>query len=63
MSISCVCISFSVMSNLMDCSLPGFFDPWNSPGKNTEVGTIPFSRQSSRVQTQVSCIAGKFFTI
>ena len=37
----------------------------NFPGKNTGVGSIPFSRESSwhRDQTQVSCIAGRFFTI
>ena len=34
-------------------------------GKNTGVGTISFSRASSRPRdwTQVSCIAGRFFTI
>ena len=38
---------------------------WNSPGKNTRVVAIPFSRGSSlpRDQTQVSCMAGGFFTI
>ena len=25
----------------MDCSLPGSSCPWNSPGKNTEVGGHP----------------------
>ena len=38
--------------------------PWNSPGKNTGVGCTAFSRGSSwpRDQTQVSCIAGRFYT-
>ena len=38
---------------------------WNSPGKNTGVGSIPFSRGSSQLRdwTRVSCIAGRFFTI
>ena len=37
--------------------------PFPSPGKNTGVGTIPFSKGSSqsRDQTQVFCIAGRFF--
>ena len=39
--------------------------PWASPGKNTGVGCIPFSRGSSqpRDQTQVSCMAGGFVTV
>ena len=39
--------------------------PWYSPGKNTGVGSHSFSRGSSppRDQTQVSCIAGRFFII
>ena len=38
--------------------------PWNPPGQNTGLGSFPFSRVSSqpRDQTQVSCIAGGFFT-
>ena len=37
--------------------------PWDTPGKNT--GVIPFSKRSSRPRdwTQISCIAGRFFTI
>ena len=47
-----------ILCNPMNCS------PWNSPGKNTGVVAIPFSRASSRPrdQTWVSCIAGRFFT-
>ena len=64
----CVCVSHSVMFDsfwphgLWPASL---LCPWNSPGKNAGVDTIPFSRGSSwpRDQTQVSCIAGRFFTI
>ena len=38
-------------------------NPWNSPGQNTGVA-VPFSRASSQLrdQTQVSHIAGRFFT-
>jgi len=38
--------------------------PWNSPGQNTGVVAIPFSRGSSQPRdgTQVSRIAGGFFT-
>ena len=40
------------------------YSPWNSSGQNTGVVAIPFSRESSqpRDQTQVSHIAGRFFT-
>ena len=46
-------------------SCPAHCNPRNSPGQNTGVGSLPFSRGSSqpRDQTQVSCIAGGFFTI
>ena len=42
----------------------GLYSPWNSPGQNTGVGSLSFSRGSSqpRDRTQVSCIAGGFFT-
>ena len=51
--------SHSVMSNSLRPH--GLFSPWNSPGQNTGVGN-PFDSQP-RVRTQVSCIAGRFFTI
>ena len=37
----------------------GLHSPWNSPGQNTKVGSLSFSRGSSqpRDRTQVSCIA------
>ena len=40
------------------------FCPWNSPGKNTGVVAIFFFKAASRSsdQTQVSCLAGRFFT-
>ena len=40
------------------------YSPWNSPGQNTGVGNISFSRGSSqtRDQTQISHIAGRFVT-
>ena len=38
----------------------GLYSPWNSPGQNTGVGSLSFSRGSSqpREQIQVSSIAG-----
>ena len=69
----CVCVCVCVYQSL--CHILLFETPWtvghqaplsmDSPGKNTGVGAIPFSRRSSqpRDQTQVSCIAGRFFTI
>ena len=38
--------------------------PWNSPGQNVEWVAFPFSRRSSQPRdwTQVSSIAGRFFT-
>ena len=40
------------------------YRPWNSLGQNTGVVAFPFSRGSlqPRDWTQVSCIAGRFFT-
>ena len=60
--------SRSVMSeSLQPCGLSParLLCPWDSPGKNTGVGCHAPSRGSShpRNQTQVSCIAGGFFTI
>ena len=42
----------------------GLYSPWNSPGQNTGVGSRSLLRGSShpRDQTQVSHIAGGFFT-
>ena len=42
----------------------GLYSPRNSPGQNTGVGSVPFSRGSSqpRGRTQASRIAGGFFT-
>ena len=63
----CCCLVGSVKSNSVQtygCSLP-FLHLWNSPGKNTGVIAMPFSRGSSQSRdwTQVSCIEGGFFTI
>ena len=46
------------LCNCIDCSPPGSSGHGDSPGKNTGVGCMPFSRGSSqpRDQTQVSCI-------
>ena len=42
----------------------GLYSLWNSPGRNTGMGSCSFSRGSSRPRdrTQVSCTAGGFFT-
>ena len=55
--------SCPTLCNPMDCSPPGSIVHGDSPGKNTGVGSLPFSRGSSqpRNQTRVSCIAGRFF--
>ena len=46
------------------CSLPGSSVYGDSPDKNTGVGSIFYSRGSSRRDwTGVSCIAGRLFTI
>ena len=57
-----ICESCSIMSNSLWPH--GLYSPWNSPGQNTGVGSIPFSRGSSqpRDQTQVCHIACGFFT-
>ena len=49
----------------MDCSLPGSSVHRDSPGKNTGVGCRALLQESSlpRDRTQVSHIAGRFFTI
>ena len=43
---------------------PATYGLWDSPGQNTGVGSLPFSRGSSQPRdwTQVSCIADRFFT-
>ena len=68
MSIVCVCVSLSFVSNpLQFCGLwpARLLCLWNSPGKNTGVFCHGFSRGSSqsRDQTQVSHITGRFFTV
>ena len=57
-----MCVSHSAASNPKDP--PGSSVHGDSPSKNTGVGTHSFSRGSSqpRDPTQVSCIAGRFFT-
>ena len=41
-----------------------WYSPWNSPGQNTGVGSLSFPRGSSQPRdwTQISRIAGRFFT-
>ena len=61
--------SYPTLCNHIDyCSLPGSSVQWGSPGKEPGVGyhaLLPSSKGSSqsRGQTQVSHIAGGFFTI
>ena len=54
--------SYSVMSDSLQPH--GLYSPWHSPGQNNRVHRFPFSRESSQPRdwTQVSCIAGGFFT-
>ena len=54
--------SHSVMSNYLQPY--GLYNPWNSPGQNTGVGSLSFSRGSSqpRDQTHVFHFVGGFFT-
>ena len=53
------------LCNPMDCSPPGFSVHGILQARILEWVAIPFSRESSRLRdrTQVSCIAGRFFTI
>ena len=68
MWINCAVLSHSVVS---DSSRPRglspvrLLSPWGSPGKKLEWVAMPSSRGSSQPRdwTQVSCIAGGFFTI
>ena len=61
-----MCVSRSVVydSDRMDCSLPGSSVLGILQAWNLEWVVIPFSRGSSqpREWSQVSCIAGRFFT-
>ena len=61
-------VSCSVMPNSLQSHIlypTRLLCPWTSPGKNTKVGSHPFSRESSQLRdwTQVFCIASRFFTI
>ena len=53
------------LCNPVDCSPPGSSVHGDSPGKNIGVGCHAFLQGSSlpRDRTQVSCTAGRFFTI
>ena len=54
---------WKVLSHVQLFATPWTLHSWNSPGQNIEVD-IPFSKGSSqpRDRTEVSCIAGGFFT-
>ena len=57
--------SYPTLSDPMDCTLPGSSVPGILQTRILEWVAIPFSKGSSRPRdgTQVSCIAGKFFTV
>ena len=62
----CCAKSLQSRQTLWDCSLPGSSVHGDVPGKNTGVGchALPARGSSqSRDGTQVSCIAGGFFTV
>ena len=46
------------------CNPPGLYGPWNSPGQSTGVGSLSLLQEIFPTQglSQVSCIAGGFFT-
>ena len=54
--------SHSVVSDSLQSH--ALYSPWNSPDQNTGGIIFPFSKgfPQPRDQTQVSCIAGQFFT-
>ena len=56
--------SCPTLRDLMDCSPPGFSVHGVLQARILEWVAVPFSRGSSqpRDRTQVSCIAGRFFT-
>ena len=54
----CESESHSVVSNSLRPH--GLYSPWNSPGRNTGVGSL--SLLQGIFPTQVSCIAGRFFS-
>ena len=55
--------SHLTLHNPMDCSPPGSSVHGILQARILEWVSIPFSRGSSRKQTQFSCIAGRFFTV
>ena len=65
-TLSTVLSHVPLFCNRMDCS-PGLLCPWNFPGKNTGVGAISSSRESSQPRdgiciSCISCIGSGFFT-
>ena len=70
-NLSNLCLGLPLYLESESCSIVssslwphGIYSPWNSPGQILEWVAFPFSRGSSqpRDQTQVSHIAGGFFT-
>ena len=62
-----MCVYESESRSVMSDSLRplGLYSPWNSPGQNTGVGSLSFSRGSSQPRdwTQVSHIAGGVYPL
>ena len=64
----CPCVLSCVQVSATPWLWPSrFLCPWDSPGKNTGVGCIPSSRESSRPRdwtfiSCISCIGGGFYT-
>ena len=65
MCVVCVTRWCLTLCNPMDCSLPGSSIHEDSQSRIPEWVAMPSSRESSRPRdgTQVSCIAGGFFTV
>ena len=61
----CVAQSHPILCDPMDCSPPGSSVHEDSPRKDTGVGWHALFQSvfPTQEQTQVSCIAGRFFTI
>ena len=57
--------SYQTLCDPMDCSLPGSSVHGIPQARILEWVVVPFSRESSqpRDHTQVSCIAGGFFSV
>ena len=53
--------SHSVVSDFLQPL--GLYSPWNSPGQNSLVGSCSLLRGIFPTQTEVSCIASRFYKV